>query len=53
MKMKKIIFEKVSTSSAYRCLLKNQHGRKIYMKLKTENKKWIVSECWYFDWNIG
>lgn len=53
MKRKKIIFEKVSTSSAYRCLLKNQHGRKIYMKLKTENKKWIVSECWYIDRNIG
>ncbi len=53
MKRKKIIFEKVSTSSTYRCLLKNQHGRKIYMKLKTENKKWIVSECWYIDRNIG
>ena len=23
------------------------------MKLKTENKKWIVSECWYIDRNIG
>ena len=53
MKRKKIIFEKVSTSSAYRCLLKNQHGRKIYMKLKTENEKWIISECWYIDRNIG
>lgn len=53
MKRKKTIFEKVGTSSAYRCLLKNQHGRKIYMKLKAENKKWIVSECWYIDRNIG
>ena len=41
MKRKKIIFEKVGISSDYRCLLKNQHGRKIYMKLKTENEKWI------------
>ena len=53
MQRKRIKFEKVGTSSAYRCLLKNQHGRKIYMKLKTENKKWIVSECWYIDRNIG
>lgn len=53
MKRKKIIFEKVGISSDYRCLLKNQHGRKIYMKLKTENEKWIISECWYIDRNIG
>ena len=53
MKRKKIIFEKVGISSDYRCLLKNQHGRKIYMKLETENKKWIISECWYIDRNIG
>ena len=53
MQRKRIKFEKVGASSAYRCLLKNQHGRKIYMKLKTENKKWIVSECWYIDRNIG
>ena len=53
MKRKKIIFEKVGISSDYRCLLKNQHGRKIYMKLNTENEKWIISECWYIDRNIG
>ena len=53
MKRKKIIFEKVGISSDYKCLLKNQHGRKIYMKLKTENEKWIISECWYIDRNIG
>ena len=53
MKRKKIIFEKVSTSSAYRCILKNQHGRKIYMELKIRNDRWIVSECWYIDRNIG
>ena len=23
------------------------------MKLKTENEKWIISECWYIDRNIG
>lgn len=53
MKSKKIIFEKVGISSDYRCLLKNQHGRKIYMKLNTENEKRIISECWYIDRNIG
>ena len=49
MQRKKIIFEKVGASSAYRCLLKNQHGRKIYMELKIGNKEWIISECWYID----
>ena len=53
MKRKKIIFEKVGTSSAYRCLLKNQHGRKIYIELKIRNDRWIISECWYIDRNIG
>lgn len=53
MQRKKIIFEKVGASSAYRCLLKNQHGRKIYMELKIGNKEWIISECWYIDRNIG
>lgn len=53
MQRKKIIYEKVGTSSDYRCILKNQHGRKIYMELKIENEKWIVSECWYIDRNIG
>ena len=53
MQRKKITFEKVGTSSAYRCILKNQHGRKIYMELKIRNDRWIVSECWYIDRNIG
>lgn len=53
MQRKKIIFEKVGASSAYRCLLKNQHGRKIYMELKIGNKEGIISECWYIDRNIG
>ena len=53
MQSKKIIFEKVGASSVYRCLLKNQHGRKIYMELKIGNKEWIISECWYIDRNIG
>lgn len=53
MKRKKIIFEKVGTSSTYRCLLKNQHGRKIYIELKIRNDRWIISECWYIDRNIG
>ena len=53
MKRKKIIFEKVGTLSAYRCLLKNQHGRKIYMELVIGSEKYIITACWYFDRNIG
>ena len=53
MQRKRIKFEKVGTSSAYRCLLKNQHGRKIYMELVIGSEKYIITACWYFDRNIG
>ncbi len=53
MKRKKIIFEKVGASSDYRCLLKNQHGRKIYIELEVDLNKWRITECWYIDRNIG
>ncbi len=45
-------FEKCS-SGAYQSILKNQHGRKIYLKLETDSRQWRISECWYFDRNIG
>lgn len=53
MQRKRIKFEKVGASSAYRCLLKNQHGRKIYMELVIGSEKYIITACWYFDRNIG
>lgn len=53
MKRKKIIFEKIKLSSVYRTLLKNQHGRKIYMELEVDLNKWRIAECWYYDRNIG
>ena len=53
MKRKKIIFEKIKSSSVYRTLLKNQHGRKIYMELEVDLNKWRITECWYYDRNIG
>lgn len=53
MQRKKIIFEKVGASSAYRCLLKNQHGRRIYIELNVNTDNIKILECWYCDRNIG
>ena len=53
MQRKKIIFEKVGASSAYRCLLKNQHGRRIYIELNVNTDNIKILECWYCDRNMG
>lgn len=55
MKNKRVVFEKhiENGNVAYRTLLKNRHGRKIFMELEKENKDFIITECWYFDRNIG
>ena len=53
MQRKKITFEKVGTSSDYRCILKNQHGRKMYLELEVKAESFRISECWYIDRNIG
>ena len=53
MQRKKITFEKVGTSSDHRCILKNQHGRKMYLELEVKAESFRISECWYIDMNIG
>ena len=53
MQRKKITFEKVGTSSDHRCILKNQHGRKMYLELEVKAESFRISECWYIDRNIG
>ena len=53
MQRKKIIFERVKSSSVYRSLLKNQHGRKIYIELNVNRDNIKILECWYYDRNIG
>ena len=53
MKRKKIIFERIKSSSVYRCLLKNQHSRRIYIELNVNTDNIKILECWYYDRNIG
>lgn len=52
MKRKKVIFERIK-SSDYRSLLKNQHGRRIYIELNVNVDNIKILECWYCDRNIG
>ena len=53
MKRKKVIFERIKSSSDYRSLLKNQHGRRIYIELNVNADNIKILECWYCDRNIG
>ena len=53
MKRKKIISERIKLSSVYRSLLKNQHGRRIYIELNVNTDNIKILECWYYDRNIG